>query len=29
VHSLLEKSVQWIERYAPDVEVVDHKIELR
>ncbi len=29
VQSLLEKSVQWIERYAPDVEVVEHKIELR
>ena len=29
VHSVLEKSVQWIEHYAPDVDVVDHKIELR
>ena len=29
IHSLLEKSVHWIETHAPDVEVVDHKIELR
>ena len=29
VQSLLEKSVQWIERHAPDVEVVDYQIEMR
>jgi len=29
VQSLLEKSVRWIETHAPDVEVVDYKIELR
>ncbi len=27
--SLLEKSVQWIEHHAPDVEVEDYRIELR
>jgi uncharacterized protein YlxP (DUF503 family) len=29
VQRLLEKSVQWIEHNAPDVEVVDYQIELR
>ena len=29
VQSLLEKSVRWIERHAPDVEVVDYQIEMR
>ncbi|MEK9163938.1 MAG: DUF503 domain-containing protein [Chloroflexota bacterium] len=29
VRGLLEKSVQWIELHAPDVQVVDYKIELR
>lgn len=29
VHSLLEKSVQWIELHAPDVQIVNYKIELR
>lgn len=29
VQSLLEKAVKWIEHNSPDVEVVDHQIEIR
>ncbi len=29
VQSLLEKSVEWIEHHAPDVEVEDYRIEIR
>ena len=29
IQSLLEKSVRWIELNAPDVEVIDYRIELR
>ena len=29
VRGLLEKSVQWIELHAPDVQIVNYRIELR